>query len=71
MDEFSDKEMRMLGQSNISSCCICDRYESREMGDYNPRLLPTMVESFSTGLLPAIKSYCTESSFKLCISLGV
>ena len=32
-DGLSFKEMRMWGQSKISSCCICDWCESREMGD--------------------------------------
>ena len=31
-DELSIKEMRMWGQSKISSCCLCDWCVSREMG---------------------------------------
>ena len=31
-DELSFKEIRMWGQSKISSCFICDWCESREMG---------------------------------------
>ena len=33
MDEFSFKKMRMLGQPVISSCCLCVRCKSRELGD--------------------------------------
>ena len=62
--------MRMWGQSKISSCSICDWFESREMGDRgSPRLPTPMVESFSADLLPAINSYWIESPFKLCILL--
>ena len=69
-DELSFKEMRMWGQSKISSCSICDWFESREMGDRgSPRLPTPMVESFSADLLPAINSYWIESPFKLCILL--
>ena len=67
-DEWSFKGMRMCGHSEISSCWICDWCESREMeGKGSPRLLTPLVESFSTDLLPAIKSYWTESPFILCI----
>ena len=63
--------MRMWGQSKILSCCICDWCESREMeGMGSPRLPTTIVESFSADLLPAIKSYWTESPFELHILLG-
>ena len=59
-DELSFKEMRMWGQSKILSCCICDWCESREMGGRESQRLPKpMVESFSAGLLPAIKNYWT------------
>ena len=67
-DELSFKEMRMWGQSKILSCCICDWCESREIeGMGSTRLTTTIVESFSADLLPAIKSYWTESPFILCI----
>ena len=61
----------MWGQSKLSSCCICDWCKSREIGGRGSLRLPTsMVECFSTDLLPAIKSYWTESLFELCILLG-
>ena len=70
-DELSFKEMRVWGQSKISSCCICDWCESRETeGRESPRLLTPSVESFSADLLPAIKSYARELPFELCILLG-
>ena len=70
-DGLSFKEMRMWGQSKILSCCICDWCESREMGGRESQRLPTpMVESFSAGLLPAIKNYWTQSPFKLYLLLG-
>ena len=70
-DELSFKEMRMWGQSKILSCCICDWCESREIeGMGSTRLTTTIVESFSADLLPAIKSYWTESPFELHILLG-
>ena len=57
----------MCGQSEISSCCIYDWCESREMeGKGSPRLPTPMVESVSADL-PAIKSYWTESPFELRI----
>ena len=65
MAEFSFKEMKMRVQSKISSCCVSDRCESREIGGRGRSRLPTrMVESFSTDLLPAIKT------FELCLLLG-
>ena len=71
MNKLSFKEMMMWGQSNISSHCICDWCESRKMGGMGTPRLPTpMVESFSADLLPAIKSYWTESPFELGILLG-
>ena len=70
-DELSFKEMRMWGQSKILSSCICDWCESREIeGMGSTRLTTTIVESFSADLLPAIKSYWTESPFELHILLG-
>ena len=42
-DELSFKEMRMWGQSKISSCFICDWCESREMGGRQSPRLPTPV----------------------------
>ena len=70
-DELSFKEMRIWGQSKISSCCICDWCKSREMkGRGSPRLPTPVVESFSGNLFPVIKSYCTESPFELRILLG-
>ena len=71
MAEFSFKEIRRRVQSKISSCCVSDRCESREMGCRGRSRLPTlMVESFSTDLLRAIKSYWTEPPFELCLLLG-
>ena len=64
-DELSFKEMRMWGQTKISSC------DSIKMeGRGSPRLPTQMVESFTADLLPAIKSYWTESPFELGILLG-
>ena len=69
--EFSFKEIRRRVQSKISSCCVSDRCESREMGCRGRSRLPTlMVESFSTDLLRVIKSYWTEPPFELCLLLG-
>ena len=69
-DELPFKEIRMQGQSAISSSCICNWCESREIGGKGSPILSTsMVESFSPDLLPAIKSYWTEPSFELCILL--
>ena len=49
VDEFSFEEMRMWGQYKISSCCICNRCESREMGGRkSPRLRIPTAESFYT-----------------------
>ena len=70
-DELSFKEMRIWGQSKISSCCICDWCKSRRMkGRGSPRLPTPVVESFSGNLFLVIKSYCTESPFELRILLG-
>ena len=64
-DELSFKEMRMWGQSKISSC---DSIEMESRGE--SKITNTMVESFSADLLSAIKSYWTESPFELGILLG-
>ena len=69
-DEFSFKEMRMWGQFKISSCCICDWCESREMGGRgSPRLPTPMVESFSADLIGHSRLlncvYCLESRIKI------
>ena len=64
-DELSFKEMRMWGQSKISSC---DSIEMESRGE--SKISNTMVESFSADLLSAIKSYWTESPFELGILLG-
>ena len=65
-DELSLKEIRMWGQSKISSCFICDWCESREMGGRQSPRLPKL----SSDLLPAIKSQWTRSPFELGILLG-
>ena len=60
-----------MGSVQDSCCCICDWCESTEMGDRgSPRLPRPMVESFCADLLPAIKSYWTDSPFELYILLG-
>ena len=65
-DELSFKEMRMWGYSKISSCCICDWYKFKRNG----RQGESKVTNTPADLLPAIKSYWTESPFELCILLG-
>ena len=51
LDKFSFKEMRTWGQSKISSCCLCLRPKSRELGGRrSPRFPTPMVEIFSTDL---------------------
>ena len=37
VDEFSFKEMRTWGQPMTSFCCLCVRFESRELGGGDPR----------------------------------
>ena len=73
--ELSFKEMRILGQSKISSCFIYDWCESRVVGGRESQRLPTpMVESFFADHLPAIKS-CWRVGYKIvaynAISVGV
>ena len=56
--ELSFKEIKMCGQSKISSCGFCVLCKSRELGDRGSPGFPTpRVESFSADLLPAIESY--------------
>ena len=70
LDECPFTEMRTCGQSKISSCCICVWCKSKELGGSRSARFPTpMVESFVADLLPAIKSYWTESHLELFISL--
>ena len=73
--ELSFKEMRIWGQSKISSCFIYDWCESRVVGGRESQRLPTpMVESFFADHLPAIKS-CWRVGYKIvaynAISVGV
>ena len=75
-DELSLKEIRMWSQSKISSCCICDWCESREMeGRGSPRLPTPLVENFSADLITAKVIgqsrllncvYCLESRIQNC-----
>ena len=60
-----------MGQSKISSCCICDWCKSRAIGGRgSSRIHTPMLESFSADLPLAVKSYWTESQLELCILLG-
>ena len=69
-DEFSFKEMRKWGQSMISSCSLCVRCESRELGVGErqgcSRLSTPMAESFFTDFLSAIENYWMKSHFEFC-----
>ena len=57
LDELSFKEMKTLGQSKISSCCLCVQYKSREFGGKrSPRFSTQMVEIYSTYLTSCKKS---------------
>ena len=69
--------MRKWGQSMISSCSLCVRCESRELGggggggggeerQGRSRLSTPMAESFFTDFLSAIENYWTKSHFEFC-----
>ena len=67
VDELSFKEMRMLGQPNNTSSCLCVWCKSKELGGRGSTRFPkSMVESFSADFVPAIESYWTEPYLKFC-----
>ena len=68
-NEFSFKEMKTLGQSKISSYCLCLWCKSRELkGRGSPKFPAAMVESFSPDHLKAIKIYWPETHLELYIA---